>query len=49
MFSMTLWLLSILVPLQILLGDLHGSTRLNINPQSSLRSSLHWETASRFH
>ncbi len=35
MFSMTFWLLSVLVPLQILLGDLHGLNTLAYQPAKS--------------
>ena len=47
MFSMTLWLLSILVPLQILLGDLHGLNTLEYQPAKLAAIEAHWETASR--
>ena len=35
MFSMTFWLLSVLVPLQILLGDLHGSKHACVSASKS--------------
>ncbi len=47
MFSMTLWLLSALVPLQILLGDLHGLNTLEYQPAKLAAIESHWETASR--
>jgi len=47
MFSMTLWLLSALVPLQILLGDLHGLNTLEHQPAKLAAIESHWETASR--
>jgi cytochrome bd ubiquinol oxidase subunit I len=47
MFSMTLWLLSVLVPLQILLGDLHGLNTLKYQPAKLAAIESHWETASR--
>ena len=47
MFSMTLWLLSVLVPLQILLGDLHGLNTLEYQPAKLAAIESHWETASR--
>jgi len=47
MFSMTLWLLSVLVPLQILLGDLHGLNTLEHQPAKLAAIESHWETASR--
>ena len=47
MFSMTLWLLSALVPLQILLGDLHGLNTLKYQPAKLAAIESHWETTSR--
>ena len=47
MFSMTFWLLSVLVPLQILLGDLHGLNTLAYQPAKVAAIESHWETASR--
>jgi cytochrome d ubiquinol oxidase subunit I len=47
MFSMTLWLLSVLVPLQILIGDLHGLNTFEHQPAKIAAIEAHWETASR--
>ena len=47
MFSMTLWLLSALVPLQVLLGDLHGLNTLEHQPAKLAAIEAHWETMSR--
>ena len=47
MFSMTFWLLSVLVPLQILLGDLHGLNTLAYQPAKVAAIESHWTTASR--
>ena len=47
MFSMTFWLLSVLVPLQILLGDLHGLNTLAHQPAKVAAIESHWATASR--
>jgi cytochrome bd ubiquinol oxidase subunit I len=47
MFSMTLWLLSVLVPLQILLGDLHGLNTLEHQPAKVAAIESHWETTKR--
>ncbi len=47
MFSMTLWLLSVLVPLQVLLGDLHGLNTLEHQPAKLAAIEAHWETTSR--
>jgi cytochrome bd ubiquinol oxidase subunit I len=47
MFSMTLWLLSVLVPLQVLIGDLHGLNTLEHQPAKLAAIEAHWETASR--
>ena len=47
MFSMTLWLLSALVPLQILAGDLHGLNTLEHQPAKLAAIEAHWETARR--
>jgi cytochrome d ubiquinol oxidase subunit I len=47
MFSMTLWLLSVLVPLQIVLGDLHGLNTLEHQPAKLAAIESHWETGSR--
>jgi cytochrome d ubiquinol oxidase subunit I len=47
MLSMTLWLLTILVPLQILIGDRHGLNTLEYQPEKLAAIEAHWETASR--
>ena len=47
MFSMTFWLLSVLVPLQVLLGDLHGLNTLAYQPAKVAAIESHWTTASR--
>ena len=47
MLSMTLWLLTILVPLQILLGDLHGLNTREYQPAKLAAIEARWETASR--
>ena len=44
---MTLWLLSVLVPLQIFIGDLHGLNTLEHQPAKLAAIEAHWETASR--
>ena len=47
MLSMTLWLLSILVPAQIFIGDLHGLNTLERQPAKVAAIESHWETRSR--
>jgi cytochrome d ubiquinol oxidase subunit I len=47
MVSMTLWLLTVLVPLQILLGDQHGLNTLEHQPAKLAAIEAHWETGSR--
>lgn len=42
MFSMTFWLLTILVPLQIFLGDLHGLNTLKYQPAKLAAIEAHW-------
>jgi cytochrome bd ubiquinol oxidase subunit I len=42
MLSMTLWLLAILVPLQIVLGDLHGLNTLRYQPAKLAAIEAHW-------
>ena len=42
--SMTMWLLTLLVPLQILLGDLHGLYTLEYQPAKVAAMEGHWET-----
>lgn len=44
MLSMTLWLLSVLVPLQIVLGDLHGLNTLRYQPEKVAAMEGDWET-----
>lgn len=43
MFSMTLWLVTVLAPLQILLGDLHGLNTLEYQPAKIAAMEGHWE------
>jgi cytochrome bd ubiquinol oxidase subunit I len=47
MLSMTLWLLSALVPLQIFLGDQHGLNTLRYQPAKLAAIEAHWQTGSR--
>ena len=47
MFSMTLWLLTVLVPLQILLGDAHGLNTREYQPAKLAAIEAHWETGTR--
>jgi cytochrome d ubiquinol oxidase subunit I len=47
MFSMTLWLLSLSVPTQILLGDLHGLNTREHQPAKLAAIEARWETQSR--
>lgn len=44
MFSMTLWLLTLLVPLQIILGDMHGLNTLKYQPAKLAAIEAHWVT-----
>jgi cytochrome d ubiquinol oxidase subunit I len=46
MVSMTLWLLSALVPLQIFLGDLHGLNTLAYQPAKLAAIEAHWNRES---
>ena len=46
MLSMTLWLLSVLVPLQIAIGDLHGRNTLEYQPAKVAAMEGDWETRS---
>ena len=46
MFSITLWLLSVLVPLQIFIGDQHGLNTLEHQPAKLAAIEAHWETGS---
>jgi cytochrome d ubiquinol oxidase subunit I len=47
MMSMTLWLLTVLVPLQIFLGDAHGLNTLEYQPAKLAAIEARWNTASR--
>lgn len=47
MLSMTFALLTLLVPLQVLLGDLHGLNTLEYQPAKLAAIEGHWETKSR--
>jgi cytochrome bd ubiquinol oxidase subunit I len=47
MVSMALWLLTILVPLQIVLGDLHGLNTREHQPAKLAAIEARWETARR--
>jgi cytochrome bd ubiquinol oxidase subunit I len=47
MLSMTLWLLTVLVPLQMLIGDEHGLNTLEYQPAKVAAIEARWETASR--
>jgi cytochrome bd ubiquinol oxidase subunit I len=47
MLSMTLWLLSVLVPLQIFIGDQHGLNTLEHQPAKLAAMEAHWDTSSR--
>jgi cytochrome bd ubiquinol oxidase subunit I len=47
MLSMTLWLLTVLVPLQIFLGDQHGLNTLEYQPTKLAAIEAHWNTDSR--
>lgn len=44
MLSMTLWLLTALVPLQVVLGDLHGLNTLQYQPAKLAAIEAHWNT-----
>src|SRR5262245_4249585 len=45
MLSMTLWLLSVLVPLQIVIGDEHGLNTLQHQPAKLAAIEARWDTA----
>jgi len=47
MLSVTLWLLTLLVPLQIFLGDLHGLNTLHHQPAKLAAIEAHWEREAR--
>jgi cytochrome bd ubiquinol oxidase subunit I len=47
MLSATLWLLTLLVPLQILIGDQHGLNSFRYQPAKVAAIEGHWETQAR--
>ena len=47
MLSMTLWLLTVLVPLQIFFGDQHGLNTLEYQPAKLAAIEARWDTARR--
>jgi cytochrome bd ubiquinol oxidase subunit I len=47
MLSMTLWFMTILVPLQMVLGDLHGLNTREYQPAKLAAIEARWETARR--
>ncbi|MGH6974020.1 MAG: cytochrome ubiquinol oxidase subunit I, partial [Stellaceae bacterium] len=47
MLSMTLWLLTVLVPLQIVLGDQQGLNTLHYQPAKLAAIEAHWTTEAR--
>lgn len=47
MLSMTLWLLTVLVPLQIILGDQHGLNTLQYQPAKLAAIEAQWTTETR--
>lgn len=47
MLSMTLWLLTVLVPLQIFLGDLQGLNTLHTQPAKLAAIEAHWNREAR--
>jgi cytochrome d ubiquinol oxidase subunit I len=47
MFSMTFWLLSFLVPLQLFLGDAHGLNTLKYQPAKLAAIEAHWTPEKR--
>jgi cytochrome d ubiquinol oxidase subunit I len=47
MLSVTLWLLTLLVPLQIFLGDLHGLNTLHTQPAKLAAIEAHWNREAR--
>jgi cytochrome d ubiquinol oxidase subunit I len=47
MLSATLWLLTVLVPLQIFIGDEHGENSFRYQPAKVAAIEGHWETQSR--
>jgi cytochrome d ubiquinol oxidase subunit I len=47
MLSMTLWLVTVLVPAQIVIGDLHGLNTLQHQPAKVAAMEANWDTQSR--
>ena len=47
MLSMTLWLLTVMVPLQIFFGDLHGLNTLHHQPAKLAAIEAHWNREAR--
>jgi cytochrome d ubiquinol oxidase subunit I len=47
MFSMTFWLLTLLVPLQIILGDIHGLNTFKYQPAKLAAIEAHWTPEKR--
>ena len=47
MLSMALWLLAVLVPLQMVLGDLHGQNTREYQPAKLAAIEARWETGTR--
>jgi cytochrome d ubiquinol oxidase subunit I len=47
MFSMTFWLLTVLVPVQIMLGDLHGLNTFRYQPAKLAAIEAHWSPEKR--
>jgi cytochrome d ubiquinol oxidase subunit I len=47
MFSMTAWFLTIFVPLQVLLGDMHGLNTLQYQPAKLAAIEAHWNPERR--
>jgi len=47
MLSITLWLLTLMVPLQILLGDMHGLNTLHHQPAKLAAIEAHWNRETR--
>ena len=47
MLSVTLWLMTLLVPLQIFLGDLHGLNTLHHQPAKLAAIEAHWNRETR--
>ena len=47
MFSMTLWLVTIMAPLQVFVGDLHGLNTLEHQPVKVAAMEGNWETRSQ--